>query len=142
MSPQGAVGVIRNHEGKFLVLRRSRHVVAPGALCFPGGSVRPGESPQQALLRELYEELGVQAQVLRLLWKSRAPWGVELWWFQAQIPTGATLRLNLQEASSWYWMSLQELEQAPDLLESNRAFVAAVLSGQVVLESERSSPRG
>ncbi len=43
-------------------LRRS-----PGEVGFPGGRLEPGESPWQAALRELQEELGVDAGQVELL---------------------------------------------------------------------------
>ncbi len=36
---------------------------------FPGGGVNDGETPEQAVLREVHEELGIQVRVLRLVAK-------------------------------------------------------------------------
>jgi 8-oxo-dGTP diphosphatase len=45
---------------RFLVERRRRDkTVDPGAVAIPGGHLEPGESPVQALHRELAEELGL-----------------------------------------------------------------------------------
>lgn len=51
------VGVFVNDEGLLLVGERSD---APGAFQFPQGGIDPGESPQEALVREMREEIGVQ----------------------------------------------------------------------------------
>lgn len=32
--------------------------------CFPGGGIKKGESPQQAAVREAYEELGVKSRAI------------------------------------------------------------------------------
>ncbi len=50
-------------DGRFLVERRKLDkLVDPGAVAIPGGHLEPGESPLEALHRELYEELGVAAK--------------------------------------------------------------------------------
>lgn len=55
-----AVAVIRDEKGRVLIARRPESVHQGGKLEFPGGKVEAGESVQQALQRELYEELGIQ----------------------------------------------------------------------------------
>jgi 8-oxo-dGTP diphosphatase len=50
-----------------LVAQRSAAMREPLRWEFPGGKVEPGESAQQALAREIDEELGVRIEVLELL---------------------------------------------------------------------------
>ncbi|MBD3640888.1 MAG: Nudix family hydrolase [Marinobacter sp.] len=53
-----AVGVIVR-EDRVLIARRPDHVHQGGLLEFPGGKVEPGETVQQALVREIAEETGL-----------------------------------------------------------------------------------
>ena len=53
-----ALGVIRDG-GKFLVARRPEGAHLAGAWEFPGGKLRPGESAEEALRREVREETGL-----------------------------------------------------------------------------------
>lgn len=46
-------------EGRACMHRRHLSSVHGGLWEFPGGKVEPGETPQQAILREIAEELGV-----------------------------------------------------------------------------------
>jgi len=54
-----AVGVIVR-KGRVLIARRPDHVHQGGLLEFPGGKVEPGETVQQALVREIAEETGLR----------------------------------------------------------------------------------
>lgn len=47
-------------DGRVLVARRPEGRPMAGLWEFPGGKVRPGESPEAALVRELEEELGIR----------------------------------------------------------------------------------
>ena len=47
-------------DGRVLLARRPEGRAMAGLWEFPGGKVEPGETPEQALIRELREELGVE----------------------------------------------------------------------------------
>lgn len=55
-----AVGVIINAHNEVLLARRPDHLHQGGLWEFPGGKLDAGESVQQALIRELHEEVGLQ----------------------------------------------------------------------------------
>lgn len=56
-------GVIHDARGRILLARRTEGRDLAGLWEFPGGKVEPGESPEAALVRELREELGIEASV-------------------------------------------------------------------------------
>ena len=57
-----AVAAIVFESGRFLTIRRSNLVRAPGKVCFPGGHVEPGETEEDAVRREMIEELCIQCE--------------------------------------------------------------------------------
>jgi mutator protein MutT len=65
-SAAAVAALIFNQEGKLLVTRRA---VEPdtGKIDLPGGFVDPGETAEEALKRELFEELGVTVKSMRYL---------------------------------------------------------------------------
>jgi 8-oxo-dGTP diphosphatase len=66
-----AVGVLIDREGRFLLTSRPEGKVYAGYWEFPGGKLEAGETVEQALRRELYEELGIALGAAQ-------PWKVEL----------------------------------------------------------------
>ena len=59
---RGAIGVLCRSNGDFLVIERAASVRAPGRFCFPGGAIETGESEEEAVVREMSEELCLNAK--------------------------------------------------------------------------------
>lgn len=57
------VGAALVRDGRTFAARRSATMSEPNRWEFPGGKVEPGESDEQALRRELREELGIEATI-------------------------------------------------------------------------------
>ena len=84
-----AVGVLIQPDGQFLLTSRPPGKVYEGYWEFPGGKLEPGESVEQALRRELLEEIGVAVGAVH-------PWKVEL----VDYPH-ALVRLNFCKVFDW-----------------------------------------
>ena len=110
-------------KSRFLVIRRSQAVVAPGMYCFPGGGIEAQETDEAALIRELREELAVEIRPCRLLWNSITPWNVHLSWWLSELASADEFIPNLAEVESVHWLTSKEMLELPDLLASNRHFL-------------------
>ena len=127
----GVVAVIP--QGKqLLVIRRSRHVVAPRKFCFPGGHLESNESEQAGLVRELHEELQLSVKPKRRLWQSVTAWQVSLAWWLCE-PIRDEPVPNPLEVESFHWLDRAELSQLSDLLDSNHDFLTAWDHGEFSL---------
>jgi 8-oxo-dGTP diphosphatase len=131
---RGAVAVCLDEDGRMLVIRRARGVVAPGAYCFPGGGIEDGESEEDALRREFREEIDVTVRPLRRVWQSRTSWQVELAWWLAELEPGAVPVANPAEVESVHWLTPDEMAALPELLPSNREFLERVRRGEIRME--------
>jgi 8-oxo-dGTP diphosphatase len=137
---QGVVVVVCR-EGRFLVIRRAAGVVAPGAWCFVGGALQPGETQQQAVVREFAEEVGGRVTPQRKIWEYTRPDRKLLlhWWLADLVER--SLRRNGQEVAEIRWCTPDDVEALPDLLPSNRQFLTQVGRGLACgLSREASRP--
>lgn len=71
--------------GQFLAVSRKHNQEDLG---FPGGKVNPGETPEKAVARELWEETGLHARLTRIRYKATSA-GVPLpCWVYDVLPWG------------------------------------------------------
>ncbi len=76
--PRIVVDAVVIHRGKIVLVRRAFEP-GKGELAAPGGFVELGESTEDAIVREVFEETGLRVKVVRLLGvygdPDRSPWG-------------------------------------------------------------------
>lgn len=115
---RGAIGVIEA-DGRYLMVQRSAGVARPGAWCFPGGHVEPGETPCRAVIRELHEELGVLTSPLARLGGIRSTDGryVLVAWL-VRID-GGEITPSPAEVSDFRWVCVDEITTIDGGLASN-----------------------
>ena len=121
---RAAVAVIA-HDHEFLTILRSQTVRAPGQICFPGGGLEIGETIEEALVREMDEELGIKVTPTGHVWRSHSVRGVELNWWRAEIVNGEIIKPNPAEVESFQWMTAAQMLALPNLLDSNLEFFRA-----------------
>ncbi|MEV7324792.1 (deoxy)nucleoside triphosphate pyrophosphohydrolase [Streptomyces sp. NPDC093970] len=104
------VGAALLDAGRLLAARRSAPPELAGRWELPGGKVEPGESPEQALVRELREELGVTAQAVARVpgeWPLREPYVLQVW--TARLHPASAAPESLQDHDELRWLSPDEL---------------------------------
>lgn len=92
-----------------------------------------GETIEQALVREMQEELGIKVTPIGHVWRSRSMRGVELNWWRTEIVEGEFINPNAEEVETFQWMTTQEMLELPNLLDSNLEFFQALEQGRFSL---------
>jgi len=125
-----AVGVVMRDDGKILLAERPVGKPAAGFWEFPGGKFETGESPVEALARELHEELGVELDTAR-------PWIT-----REYVYPDTHVRLHLYRVLHWHgephghegqqlsWQDPGEVTVSP-LLPANHEILTALNLPQV-----------
>jgi 8-oxo-dGTP diphosphatase len=129
-----AVGVLierdaKGREGRFLLTSRPEGKVYAGHWEFPGGKLEAGETVEQALRRELHEELGITIAAAE-------PWKVEL----MDYPHA---RVRLHFCKVFAWQGAFEMREGQQMAwQSLPVEVLPVLPGTVPVLQWLAAERG
>ncbi|MFD3324287.1 (deoxy)nucleoside triphosphate pyrophosphohydrolase [Streptomyces sp. NPDC058701] len=122
MTERVVVGGALCHEGRLLAARRSAPPELAGRWELPGGKAEPGESVPEALVRELREELGVEAEPLERIpgeWPLKPGLVLHVW--TARLVSGEPA--PLEDHDELRWLRPDELDSV-DWLDQDRPAVA------------------
>jgi 8-oxo-dGTP diphosphatase len=118
-------GALFDRDGRVLIAERPPGKHMAGRWEFPGGKVARDESPEQALRRELSEELGVevaQADFVMELVHTYPDREVQLRFYVVESFVGEPQALDGQRLR---WLMPAELDHA-DILEADLPFIRAL----------------
>jgi len=104
------VALILENEGKFLVeKRKNSKSTVPGSVIFPAGHVELVESNEQALIREMKEELNIDVYGLKLIYSSDFDCEEKqrIYWYSCNDYKG---KIENHEADFLFWIEPSEIE--------------------------------
>ena len=124
-----AVGVLIDAQGRFLLTSRPAGKVYAGFWEFPGGKLEAAETVEQALRRELHEELGITIAAAQ-------PWKIEL----MDYPHA---RVRLHFCKVWRWTGDFEMREGQTMAwQALPVQVGPVLPGTVPVLAWFAAERG
>ena len=120
-----AVGVISDGADRILIARRADHLHQGGLWEFPGGKVEAHESVEQALRRELFEELAIEITAQQPLLSIAHDYVdksvlLDVWWVDAFAgePQG-------REGQPLRWVNVASLQDF-EFPAANQSIIAAI----------------
>jgi 8-oxo-dGTP diphosphatase len=124
---------------RVLVARRSPHKHMGGYWEFPGGKIEDGETPQQALARELLEELGITIRVGEYFITNEHDYGDKKISLIAYFCSWFAGSLRLADHDAVQWCSATELLEL-DLAPADIP-IATALSASLESDYKRTQDR-
>jgi 8-oxo-dGTP diphosphatase len=119
-------------DGEVLIGQRREDQPMASLWEFPGGKIEPGESAQQALARELSEELGIHAEVgppvTRIRHHYRRGGAVDLQFFAVRQFAGEIQNQIYQQVR---WVKLTELTDY-EFLAADRGLIRDLAAGKLL----------
>ncbi len=101
------------YEGKILLLQRQRNKPQPGTWGVPAGKLNEPEKPQEAIIRELREETGIEAGAKQISFGSKVfvrypDYDFVYHIFHLRLNEEPAVTLNPEEHKAYQWLSPQK----------------------------------
>lgn len=120
-----AVGIVFDGDGRVLLAKRAEHKHQGGLWEFPGGKCEPNEQVQQALARELHEELGIRVTASQPLVKLTYAYQAVTVLLDVWLVDGYSGLPHGREGQPLLWQKLEQLDEIA-MPAANQAIVTAL----------------
>ena len=144
----GVAALLVTPDGRYLMQHRDRAAGNrfPGWWCCFGGGIEPGEGAEAALCRELFEEIGHRARIVRrftefdIVLPFHTPYREHIHYFAVPLPDTARAALRLGEGAAMALWQPEELAREERVVPWD---LSAVLmhARRRALFGRRSAPR-
>lgn len=123
-----ALALFCTRDGKYLLARRGPAGSGAGCWEFPGGKIEVGETQQQALRREINEELSFDLAPLKLTFvaENLHPYenrNIRIFLWRAEVDVKPSFRLVDHDSAEWY--SRHEIAGI-NLSEGDKYFISLI----------------
>lgn len=122
--------IIRDNHRKILAVRRKSDDVHGGGWEFPGGKIEHAEQPEEALEREIQEELGVGIDIERIfdaVMHEYENFKVFIVFYLCNLKSGAPLSLNAHDR--FLWLAPSQLDEV-DFLPADAGTVKKLMEAE------------
>lgn len=124
--PEAVVAVLIEDD-RVLAIKRGREVLLPGYWTLPSGRIESGETQQDAVVREVREELGLHVTPVAKVWECPTDDGAWLlhWWTAETAP--GELAPDADEVAEARWVTAEQFLALAPTFEGDREFFERVL---------------
>jgi 8-oxo-dGTP pyrophosphatase MutT (NUDIX family) len=127
MEQREAIVAVVRRGARVLVIQRGPLARLSGYWAPLSGKLEPGETQEEAVVREVHEEVGLRAFPLAKVWESQTEDGTfRLHWWTVEAEEGEVL-MHPGEVSDARWVTPREFSRLQPVFEADRVFFDCVL---------------
>jgi 8-oxo-dGTP pyrophosphatase MutT (NUDIX family) len=127
MARREAIVAVLRRADRLLVIKRGPAARRPGYWAPLSGTLEPGETQEEALVREVREEVGLTVRPLAKVWESETDDGIfRLRWWTADPGTDEVVA-DPGEVGDARWVTAEEFLAMDPVFDGDRAFFERIL---------------